>query len=947
MPVTKQVVEGLFPFHFAFDQELRIQSLGRGLQKLEPTLEPGASFLEYFRLERPHLDLDFDLIQANQHFIFVFEPTSARYRLRGQIFPHDSAHLMYFLGSPWVEDMEALQQLGLSLRDFPLHDSSPDVLQVLQAQRTMVSDLKTLNDKLSRQRADLRAANNLLVSKQREVHRLAMVASKTEVPVLITDAEDRIEWVNDAFIRFSGYTQQEVLGRSAGSILTGPETNLETLAFIAECCRELRAFSCEILNYTKSGSSYWAAIEVSPIQDENGNPAGFITIQQDITKRRRMAEYNSLEIAVTRLLAQRLESSAIVSEILSTVCSLLGFCAGLLWRIASDGSHLLCGETWSVPQLEQSPFMERSKAMTFTPGLGLPGTVWIEAKPKWMFDLSRETYFPRLPSAAASGVRSGFAFPIQVTGSVLGVMEFFDFQTREPNPQLLEVLARIGVQLGQFLERAAAEAKQANLLSVLQATFDATADGILLSALDQSIVSFNQRFLDLWQLPQGTSKEASITQLRTLVHDQLSDPEAFFSLVQQLYANPEEVSAEVIHFKDGRVFERFSQPQRLADRIIGRIWSYRDVTEQWRSQQALRESEERYRIVAETASYGILTVDEGDTVVYANAAAGRILGYPRNSLLGLPLDDLIPGGVSHSICSLQSFESTAFHKNENPIPVELSVGEYQIAGQNLVSLIFQDVTPRKVYERKIEDARELAEASNRAKSAFVANMSHELRTPLNAILGYTEMVIEDATENGHSLYTRDLARVLTAGRHLLTLIDDILDISKIEAGKMEVHPEWVDVESIINECVSTLAPIAQKNNNQIIVKPWEPVGQFWTDPTRFRQSLFNLLSNASKFRHDGLVELSLQLDQQNGREWTHWSVRDTGRGISKEDQSKLFTAFTQVNWSTSKSEGGTGLGLAITRSLCEAMGGHVSLESEPGVGSCFTISLPRRKPEGS
>ena len=417
----------------------------------------------------------------------------------------------------------------------------------------------------------------------------------------------------------------------------------------------------------------------------------------------------------------------------------------------------------------------------------------------------------------------------------------------------------------------------------------------------------------------------------------MADPQGFFEQVQKLYVDPEESSSEVIHFKDGRIFQRFSQSQRLSNRIIGRIWSYHDVTEQWRSQQALRESEERYRVVAESASYGILTVDEGDTVVYANAAAGRILGYPRNSLLGLPLDDLIPGGVSHSICSLQSFELTAFHKNENPIPVELSVGEYQIAGQKLVSIIFQDVTPRKVYERKIEDARELAEASNRAKSAFVANMSHELRTPLNAILGYTEMVIEDATENNHSIYTRDLARVLTAGRHLLTLINDILDISKIEAGKMEVHPEWVDVESIINECVSTLAPIAQKNKNQIIVKPWEPVGQFWTDPTRFRQSLFNLLSNASKFTHDGLVELSLQLDQQNGREWTHWSVRDTGRGISKEDQSKLFTAFTQVNWSTSKSEGGTGLGLAITRSLCEAMGGHVSLESEPGVGSCFTI----------
>ena len=237
-----------------------------------------------------------------------------------------------------------------------------------------------------------------------------------------------------------------------------------------------------------------------------------------------------------------------------------------------------------------------------------------------------------------------------------------------------------------------------------------------------------------------------------------------------------------------------------------------------------------------------------------------------------------------------------------------------------------------------EKGRQLAEASQH-KSQFLANMSHELRTPLNAIIGVSEMLREDAEALKQDLEPLD--RVLGAGRHLLALINDILDLSKIEAGRMELHLETFSLVPVIKDVAKTIEPMATKNDNRLVINCPASLGTIHADQTRFRQSLLNLASNANKFTEKGTITIAAHQAQENGRDWITVAVTDTGIGMTPEQVAKLFQEFSQASSATASKYGGTGLGLAISKRFCQMMGGDITVESAPGRGSTFTIRLPR------
>jgi signal transduction histidine kinase len=254
----------------------------------------------------------------------------------------------------------------------------------------------------------------------------------------------------------------------------------------------------------------------------------------------------------------------------------------------------------------------------------------------------------------------------------------------------------------------------------------------------------------------------------------------------------------------------------------------------------------------------------------------------------------------------------------------------------------QEILERQQIQQALKEAKESAELANVAKSQFLANMSHELRTPLNAIMGYSEILKEEAEDSGHNSYLADLQKIHAAGRHLLGLINDVLDLSKIEAGKMDLFIEPIDLDILIDEAISTIEPLIKKKENTLEIERPTLSIEMHTDLTKLRQMLLNLLSNAAKFTEQGVICFQINTQTRADGEWIMFCVADNGIGMTEEQQKKLFQPFTQADASTTRRYGGTGLGLTITKQFAEMMGGTIEVQSEFAMGSTFSLSLPAK-----
>ncbi len=825
-----------FPFYFAWDEKDCIVEAGPSLIKVCPLAKPGARLQDLFLAIRPAGEFCDALARSMPDNLLLLRSRQNQCMLRGQVIILNEPHLGIMLATPWLTEPDQVERLGLTMGDFAVHDQTLDLLQVLQAQRMTSADLIKLNNRLKEQQVQLR-------EQEASSRKLALVASRTDNAVIVTDAQGRIEWTNEGFTRMTGWQLAEVIGRTPGSFLQGPGSDPAIVSLMKNSLKECKSVQTEILNYHRSGRSYWTALEIQPIRNEAGEVVNFMAIESDVTQRKQDEKRRALEYSASRILAEPGTVRQVSAKVIQMICQQLGWTAGFLWMLEVEVKALRLAELWHDPLRDIASFIELSSKLRFGTGMCTPGRVLETEQSQWCRDFEKNQDNPRAACALSCQLRAALAFPIIADGEILGVVELFASEAVDPDEPLLQALAGIGNQMGQFMVRKSSEDQLWRSNAFQKAVLDGAAHIIISATPDGTIVTFNH----------AAEEHLGYT------------------------------AAEVIGLQTPAPFHL---PEEIAARAAA------------------------------------LTLELGHPVEVGFET------FVAKSRLGKP----------------DECEWTYVRKDGSHFPVLLCVTTlYDMQGAVIGYLgIGSDITIQKRAAQDLRKAKEIAEAANQAKSDFLATMSHEIRTPMNGIIGMSSLLLD--TELAPQ--QREMVdAVRHSGDALMTIIEDILDFSKIEARKLDLVEEAFRLDSVISGVVDLLQHKAATRSIELIVRiaPNVPAS-FMGDPGRLRQILMNLVGNGIKFTDEGSIRIQVRTLNciAPGTTNLEISVTDTGIGMTEQQQSQLFQAFTQVDSSSKRRFGGTGLGLTISKRLVELMGGTIGVESKHQEGSRFWVRLPLR-----
>ncbi len=794
--------------------------------------------------------------------------------------------------------------------------------------------------------------------------------------VYVVDCAGNCLFINKSALDMLGYEQPaDLLGRNMHAAIH--HTRPDGSAFPQDECPLLHTTTSGLpvrldneMLWRRDGTPFFAEYSSSPVM-ESGAIVGSIITFTDVSVRQDAQRRLAVQYAVSQVLSGTNMDDTLAARLLEAIGTGLAWDVGAFWRReeATAGHDVLrCTAEWRARTAGRAAeFARDRKGSRLELGAGLPGKVWATEAALHVADLSTATDSLRSVDAARLGLTSALAFPLMDGGTVVGALEFYSRRQIGLDESLLESVSMLGHQIGLTMERKRVAAALGESERLKGAILAASPDGVITLDAHGLVLEFNAAAERIFGRSAasviGRELGPLIFPADTLEGHRRSFARAAAGGEDSLLGGRVEVDAVDA---TGRQFpmELFLTRVAREPRPLFTI-HLRDISKRRLEQQRLRESEARFRTIADAIPQMIWVTDATGAITWYNrrwydftgSTFAEMSGWGWRSVHHPDHLERVEKRLRESFAARTNWEDTFPLRGRDgqyrwflsrALPIREEPDETCPDGRILGWFgTNTDVTDMREAEETLLAARDEAEAANRAKSTFIANMSHELRTPLSAIIGYAEMLaeeIEDGTPPAD--LGRDVQKIEGNARHLLGLINDVLDLSKIESGKMDAYAETFDVASMVRDVATTVSGLMEKRSNALVLQVDAGLGTMHSDVTRVRQILLNLLSNAAKFTEHGRITLAVSRIARPGEvDHLRLSVSDTGIGMTEEQMARLFQRFQQADASTTRQFGGTGLGLALTRAFAAMLGGDVQVQSAQGSGSTFTVTLPVLLPE--